>query len=260
MRKAKGDDKMKKRKVLMDWGYMSYLEGGKGDPVVFVHGAGNRAEVWARLFNGLEDRCRIIAVDLPGHGESSCHMIDSVDEYARQIVAFLNELELENTTLAGHSMGGAITIKVTSSSDRVIKAILVGTGAELKVNPKLLAGLKEDFRLWASTMARWSFLKGASEELVKYATEMMIESGKDVLYNDMYACSTYSGQEEVEKFPKPALIVCGEKDVMTPPELSKKLAETITEAKLQFIPDSGHMVHQEQPEELVKTILSFLET
>ena len=248
---------MKKGKVLLDWGYMGYLEEGHGDPMVFVHGAGNRGEVWIKLFNTLRKKFRLIAVDLPGHGESSCLAIDSVESYAAEILSFIDKMELENVTLVGHSMGGAITIKATPASKRISRCVLVGTGAELNVNPKLLKGLKEDFLSWASTMAKWSFLKGAPQELIKTATEMMIEAGRDILYNDMYACSTYSGSKELERFEKPALVVCGEKDVMTPPELSEKLAKIIRDSKLKFIPGAGHMVHQEQPEALAREILVF---
>ncbi len=251
---------MEKRQVLMDWGYMRYVETGTGDPVVFVHGAGNRGIVWSKLFDILKTSCRIIAVDLPGHGESSCVQMDSVDAYTTEILTFLEKMKLENVTLVGHSMGGAITIKATPTTDRISRSILIGTGAELKVNPKLLEGLKTDFLQWAQTMARWSFLKGAPEELVNSAAEMMIEAGREVLYNDMYACSTYSGIEALENFNKPTFIVCGEKDVMTPPDLSRQLAEIISGSKLEFISNSGHMVHQEQPEALATAILSFLET
>ncbi|RLB01636.1 MAG: hypothetical protein DRG59_13870 [Deltaproteobacteria bacterium] len=251
---------MEKRKVLIDWGYMGYVEDGEGDPVVFVHGAGNRGEVWSKLFGILRNHCRIIALDLPGHGESSCIQIKSVDDYTSEVLAFLDKMELENATLVGHSMGGAITIKAVPATDRITKGVLVGTGQELKVNPKLLDGLKTDFLQWAHTMAKWSFLKGAPEEVIKNAAEMMIEAGKEVLYNDMYACSTYSGTEALKNFNKPALIVCGEKDVMTPPDLSRELEEKIPNSKLELIPGAGHMVHQEQPEALASAILSFLET
>ncbi len=249
---------MEKRKVLRDWGYMAYLERGEGDPVVFVHGAGNRAEIWARLFDGLPDYHRVIAVDLPGHGDSSCYQINSVEGFAREIRGFLDELDLENVTLAGHSMGGAITIKVASTDHRVTRGILVGTGARLKVNPRLLDGLRDDFRPWVANMAKWSFLKGAPGELVQEAMEMMIEAGREVLYNDMYACSTYSGEEELDTFPRPALIACGENDIMTPPELSKELSEKIKGSALKLIPGAGHMVHLEQPGALAEAILAFL--
>ena len=249
---------MEKRRVLMDWGYMAYLETGKGNPVVFIHGAGNRGEVWSKLFITLQNYYRIIAVDLPGHGDSSCIQINSVDAYTGEILNFLEKMDLEKVTLVGHSMGGAITIKATPASERVEKAVLVGTGSELRVNPKLLNGLKEDFLNWAGTMAKWSFVKGCSDELINSAREMMIEAGRETLYNDMYACSKYSGEESLKNFYKPALIVCGEKDVMTPPDLSRQLTEAISNSVLKFIAEAGHMVHQEQPEILAEAILSFL--
>nr|ATZ76872.1 esterase/lipase [uncultured bacterium] len=249
---------MEGKRVLIDWGYMAYLEGGRGRPLVFVHGAGNSIRVWDRVLMDLKKNYRVLAVDLPGHGESSCKLEETVEGYAARVIEFLDALNLQDVHLVGHSMGGAIVVKAVPQCSRVTGAVLVGTGATLEVNPTLLKGLKENFGGSVDMMARWSFSREVPQDLVDEAREMMLQVGREVLYRDMYACSVYSGEEDLSSFSVPTLVVCGEKDVMTPPRLSQKLAEEIEGARLVLVPGSGHMVHLERPRELVGIIRSFL--
>ena len=246
---------MEEKRLLMNWGYMSYLEDGEGDTtLVFIHGAGNRGSIWNKVMEHLKSDFQVIAPDLPGHGRSSCILHKSIEGYAQSIREFLETLNLQEVFLIGHSMGGAITIKTVPQCPQVKGAVLVGTGAQLKVNTKLLKGLQENFVESVGTMARWCFSKGTREELIEEARDMMLQAGRDVLYRDMYACSVYSGTEDLKKFDIPTLVVCGEKDVMTPVDLSRDLVTQIKGSKLKLIPNSGHMVHLEQPQTLAKAI------
>jgi len=246
---------MEEKRLLMDWGYMSYLEDGEGDTtLVFIHGAGNRGRVWRGVMDHLKSTFQVIAPDLPGHGRSSCMLQKMVEDYSQSVREFLETLKLQKVFLIGHSMGGAITIKAVLQCPWVKGVVLVGTGAQLKVNIKLLQGLRENFVESVGTMARWCFSKGTREELIEEARDMMLQAGRDVLYRDMHACSVYSGTEELKKFNIPTLVVCGEKDVMTPVDLSRDLVTQIKGGKLKLIPNSGHMVHLEQPQTLAKAI------
>ncbi len=249
---------MENKKVLMDWGYMAYLEGGQGRPLVFVHGAGNRAQVWQGVVEDLESDFRVLALDLPGHGGSSCRLAESVEDYASWVLAFLEAMDLEDVVLVGHSMGGAITIKAVPNSSRVTGAVLVGTGATLTVNPKLLAGLEEDFINSVATMAKWCFSKGAPGELVEEAREMMLQAGRDVLHRDMYVCSIYSGKKDLGAISVPTLVICGDKDVMTPVALSQELVDGIGDARLTVVTGAGHMVQLEAPQDVAGAIKEFL--
>ena len=204
--------------------------------------------------NHLKSAFQVVAPDLPGHGSSSCMLQERIEDYAQNIREILETLNLQEILLIGHSMGGAIAIKALPQCPQVKGAVLVGTGAQLKVNPKILQGLKENFLESVGTMARWCFSKGTWEGLIDEVRDMMLQAGRDVLYRDMYACSVYSGIEELKRLNMPVLVVCGEKDVMTPPDLARELVAQIKGAKLKLIPNSGHMVHLEQPQTLARAI------
>ncbi len=249
---------MERKKVAMDWGYMAYLEEGRGRPLVFVHGAGNRAQVWEGVMEELRGGFRVIALDLPGHGASSCKLEETIEGYASRVEEFLDALELQEVVLVGHSMGGAVAIKTVPRSTRISGVVLVGTGVTLSVNPRILSGLKEDFRGTVAAMARWCFSKDVHPPLVEKAGEMMLQAGRDVLYRDMYACSVYSGKEDLGGIAVPALVICGEKDVMTPVALSRELVKSIKDARLTVVEGRGHMVHMEAPGAVALAIRAFL--
>ena len=65
---------------------------------------------------------------------------------------------------------------------------------------------------------------------------------------------------EVGKLTHPTLVVCGEKDMMTPPKYSKWLHENMPDTRLELIPDCGHMLMMEKPEELANLVVEFLKS
>src|SRR5262249_50983979 len=115
------------------------LEAGQGPPLVLVHGAGGRGEVWGPQLADLSDVARVIAVDLPGHGGTGGAGCRRIDDYATWVVGLLDALALDRVVLGGHSMGGAISQTIARARpERLRGLVLVGTGARLRVAPRIL--------------------------------------------------------------------------------------------------------------------------
>jgi len=94
---------------------ISYLSAGNGDTaVVLVHGWCINKEYWKTQQDLLSNRYRVVALDLGGHGHSGNNRSDwSVEEYARDVIALIDTLQLKKVILVGHSMGGDIVLQVT---------------------------------------------------------------------------------------------------------------------------------------------------
>lgn len=243
----------------LPWGSVSYLKAGKGSPsLILIHGAGNNAEVWMDVFPYLADIATTIAVDLPGHGNSAYRSIKGMDDYTQCIIDFIEALGVNRPVLVGHSMGGAVSIKTAARYGNLGGLILVGTGAHLKVNPRLLKMFEEDFPGAVDTMTKWSFLRGVSGSLIDKVKEMLYLAGQEVLLQDMKACDGYSGEADLERINIPTLIICGKEDVMTPVPLSMELHVKIKGSKISLIDGSGHMVQLEKSGELGRTIVLFI--
>ena len=86
-----------------------YVETGSGPPTLcLVHGAGGSALAWIRQLEGLADAARVIALDLPGHGESGGEGCRRIGDYARVVRGFVEALGPGLVVLGGHSMGEAV--------------------------------------------------------------------------------------------------------------------------------------------------------
>ena len=119
---------------------IAYATAGAGSPTVcLVHGTGGSSEVWRRQLEGLADLGHIVAVDLPGHGRSGGSIPKRIEDAAALVAGFLDALGVTRVIIGGHSMGGAIAQQFALSfGERVDGLVLIGTGARLRVLPRLL--------------------------------------------------------------------------------------------------------------------------
>src|SRR5436305_9443655 len=85
----------------------AYIDKGRGDPVLLIHGVGLKAEAWRPQIEAFATTNRVIAIDMLGHGESAMPPLDAtLDTYVEQAAALIDELNLGGVTVVGHSMGG----------------------------------------------------------------------------------------------------------------------------------------------------------
>ena len=80
----------------------------------------------------------------------------------------------------------------------------------------------------------------------------------EVIFGDFYACEQLDIRGKVRAITQPTLIICATEDVLTPPGKSLYLNQAIQGSTLVTIPDAGHMVTLEKPEEVNRAIESFL--
>lgn len=89
------------------------LRHGVGEPMLLLHGVGSRAEVWSPLSTALGRTFDVIAVDLPGFGQSPTAAFPAtVEGYADHLQGLLAELDVERPHVVGHSLGGAIALEL----------------------------------------------------------------------------------------------------------------------------------------------------
>jgi len=237
---------------------LSFISHEAPHDAVFVHGAGGNSLLWRRMLQGLSGGSRALAVDLPGHpsGEITCR---SVGDYAEALHRFLVESNLDRPVVGGHSMGGAtvLTLALTHPED-IGGLILVGTGAKLGVAPEILEGLKgEPMRAIEGIITPWSF-NSIDVGLGREARAALSVSNLPVFLNDYVACTGFDIRNDLAKISTRTLVVCGDKDRMTPPKFSHYLRANIPGSELRFIKDSGHMLPLEKPEALAQVVQTFL--
>jgi len=93
-------------------GALHYLERGRGEPVMLLHGLGSSGADWALQAPPLEQHFRLIIPDLPGSGYSTLPARCSIAGFAQALWALLAQLELRRINLVGFSLGGAVALEM----------------------------------------------------------------------------------------------------------------------------------------------------
>ena len=130
------------------------LDPGKAT-LVFIHGAGGSGAFWSAQVRGLAERANTIAVDLPGHGQSTGDGKSKITDYAQAVVDFISQIAVPKPIPCGLSMGGAITQQLLiDHRDQIEAGILVSTGARLKVAPVIFETIEEDYSAFVEMIGK----------------------------------------------------------------------------------------------------------
>ncbi len=239
---------------------MSGRPGGVSPALVFVHGAGGDASLWAPQDLRFRSETAVCCVELPGHGGSGGGGETEIRAYAGWVREAIQEvLGQMPYVLAGHSMGGAIALDMAiEGNGGPVGLVLVATGAKLGVTPVIFRLLKEDFKGFLDTIDQAALGPKAPPDVREVVVGGLRRCSPSVVHGDFTACDRFDVRERLNEIQIPALVVCGEEDRLTPVAYSEFLASNINGARLQIVPEAGHMVMLESPDSVNRAIGAFL--
>ncbi len=227
--------------------------------IVLLHGAGMDHTFWAyntRYF--LSKGLSVIALDFPGHGNSTGPFLETISEMADWVTACLDLLQVDCVALAGHSMGALVALELAGrEKERVSRLALLGAGFPMEVSSPLLEAARNDSQAARDMVVLFghgsrSYLGGntiAGMNIMEGALRLLQRSNPGALYNDLNACNEYShGLEAAKDVGAVTTVICGEQDKMTPVSATAGILEQFVDATLSVIPFSGHMMVSESPE------------
>ena len=228
--------------------------------VVMVHGSGGDKDDWKAQLEGLSETCSVIAVDLPGHGESDGPGEQSVTAYAQWVSDFVGTLGLEQVMAVGCSLGSAIVQTLALKTEPWLRAIgLVGAGARLKVQPAFLDGFLHDSKKAICMVVDYSLFTGTGDPVREEVRNKFLSCPVETLHGDFSACNDFDAMDQVSRISIPTWIAVGAEDRLTPPKYSRYLADKINGSRLDIIPAAGHLVMMEQSREFNALLKGFLE-
>ncbi len=232
---------------------------GHGEKVVCIHGARWNGGMWQGQKDYLKRSVEVLLVDLPGHGRSPGDGCNSVEEYRDAIYGALDRLKTGPCFVAGHSMGGAITMSLTLAYPDVVKGvILVGTGAKLRVLPEILQNIKKERDKTVWRIIDLSFSPKAPAELKQKDFGETMKCPAEIIYKYFNACDHFNIMDAAKSIKVPALILCGRDDALTPPKYSEYLHAQLQGSNLLLVEGAGHMVMWEKPEQVNEAIEQFV--
>ena len=209
---------------------------------MLIHGAGESHLAWPAGLRRLPDST-VYAIDLPGHGKSTGSGRSSVAEYVAWVAAFLDAIQARQSILVGHSMGGAIAqLFGLTHPDRAAGLVLVGTGAKLRVAPKILELTQNDLSAAADLISQYQWGPHVSEQIIRLGKQQLRANRNAVIHGDYGACNAFDVMDRLGAIQAPTLIIAGMADQLTPPKYAAFMAEKIPHARLVSVPEAGHMV------------------
>jgi non-heme chloroperoxidase len=245
-----------------------YKDWGSGQPVVFSHGWPLNADAWDEQLNLIAaNGFRAVAHDRRGHGRSSQPWNgNDLDTYADDLAELIEELDLRDVILIGHSTGGGEVTRYIGrhGTARVAKAVLVSAipplmlrtdgnpgGLPVKVFDEIRDGIARDRSQFYEDLS--SAFYGANREGstvsqgVRDAFWMMsMQSGYKGAYDCVKAFSETNLTEDLKRFDIPTLIIHGDDDQIVPFADSAALSSTL-------VPDAELKVYAGAPHGLMAT-------
>ncbi|MCP4599609.1 MAG: alpha/beta hydrolase [Proteobacteria bacterium] len=237
-------------------------KGAKGaPPIVYIHGAMCDGSIWqmlsGQLARALPDREGYM-IDLPGHGSTTSALCERIEDYSKAVIDFLEENQLGEAVIIGHSMGGAIAQQIgIDNPEKADCLVLLATGARLGVNPQFIEAFQNDFDNAVSLMKDFMFAPNTPEKYWKPALEQMKSIGPDVPIADFATCTAFDSVGQIDEVKVTAIVCCGENDFLTNPKKNRRLADSLG-CKYFELPDTGHMIQIERATELTEIITDFL--
>lgn len=231
-------------------------------PVLLIHGAGGHHLYWPPQIRRLREH-RVFAMDLPGHGRSDGIGRDSIEDYVDDLMAFMAAVGLTSAIWIGHSMGAAIALHAALHQPRRVVGLgLVASGARLRVAPHLLSltSSSQTFSSALEYIGQRSYSASADARLKELAMQRMGEMRPTVLHGDLLASSAFDESAHLDQVHVPTLILSGTDDRMIPPNASEILHAGISDSTLRIVPNAGHMLMLERPEETADAVAEFVDS
>ncbi|MCU0790975.1 MAG: alpha/beta hydrolase [Nitratireductor sp.] len=237
--------------------------------IVFLHGSGYSHLSWVLQTRAFAyDGWNVLAPDLPGHGLSLGEPPASVEEMAAFTLAVMDAAGADKAVLAGHSMGGLIALEIARIAPARVEAlVLIGTAAEIPVNPALIEAAQRNPDAAIDQMNSWGYGPGAhvaqntwpGANHTAYGIAVMHQGHRDALAQGLKACAAYKhGAEAAKGYKGRALCIVAELDRMTPSRNGTALASMLAGSRLVRIKDCGHSMHTEAPREVNEAMRAFL--
>ena len=234
--------------------------GRRGMPVlVFVNSLGTDFRIWDQVAAGFGRRFRIICYDKRGHGLSDTPIGPySLQDHVDDLLALLAQLEVGSAVLTGVSVGGMIVQSFCARhSERVSGLVLCDTATQIGTadlwNERIArvrgSGLES---IADAVLDRWFSSEFRQQQATEFGgwRNMLIRTPAEGYASTCAAIRDADLGQSTPLIDKPVLVVCGEHDGATPPDLVRSMANSIPGARFEMIRDAGHLPSIDQPETL----------
>ncbi|NYF17859.1 pimeloyl-ACP methyl ester carboxylesterase [Microbacterium sp. AK009] len=210
-------------------------ESGEGDDLfVLIHGIGMGRSAFSELEGLLYDIGRVVAVDLPGYGETpEPGRVLTMEENADVVAAYLVDLtageDRGRIVILGHSMGAQVALEVAARHPHLVDAlVLVGPTVE----PGARSAMRQLWRLMRDIIPE-------SPQVIAVGAREYLRAGPRLLAK-IRAVMVHRPEVTARQVTAPALVIRGERDIVVPAEWAHQLTHALPDAYLREVAEFGH--------------------
>jgi len=260
---------------------LHYLAAGEGDPVLLLHGWPTSSFLWRDVMGPIAERHRIIALDLPGFGQSDkpLDVSYSFRYFERVLSGFLGRLEIDRTSLVVHDLGGPIGLYwACRNSDRLDKLALLNTLVYPEVSWAVVAfvaaiklpglrsimaspwGLKQALRIGVHDRSRLSdeAIRGVQAPFAsRPSRKALLKAGTNLSPKGFVQIARW-----LPSLNAPVRGIYGERDRILPDiaRTMERVQQDVPHAEVTALPDCGHFLQEERPAHLGRLLAEFLDS
>ena len=272
MKSARNKADLSKKSVTIEDHTIIYLEGGKGDTVLLLHGLGGNKDNWPAFARQLTPKYHIVAPDLPGSGESTMIVTEiySISAQIERLHKFVKALNIKKFHIVGNAMGGTIAGRYTvTHPDRILSLAFFNTEGIKSPKPSefsklvskgknpLAANTVEEF----DALLKFLFVKPPSipGSIKKYLLKKSISARpyNTKIFWDVYG-EDYSMQKDLKNIKVKTLVLWGDMDKKLHVSSTRVLKKGLPKSKIIIIKNCGHFPMREKPAEAAKYYSEFL--
>ena len=239
--------------------------------IIFIHGFPFNKSMWKKQVEALKNNYRVIAYDVRGHGSSEVGDEDfSIELFVKDLVNFMDALNIDRAILCGLSMGGYIALNAIANFPERFDALILSDTSCIADTPeareKRLMAIeniqKDGVEKFADESIKNLFApESLSKKRIEIAAvrDMIVNTSKQTLYNTLRAF--YERKETcswLSEIKVPVLIMVGKEDNITPPATAILMHDKIKDSIIHIIDHAGHLSNIENSVEFNNLLTKFL--
>ncbi len=242
---------------------IEYSDTGSGIPVLLLHGWGSSFDVYKGVISALEDRCRLVALNFPGCGNSDIMPLPwTLEDYCKLVLDFMEKVDLNNPIMIGHSHGGRVILKMAAEKMVAPPKIVLLDSAGLIPKKSIKQKTKAASFKAIKRFLTLPVIKNHSEPLLDKARRHYgsadYNAAPEVLRKTLVSLVNTDLRDIIHNISCPTLLIWGDKDTATPLSDAKIIESRIADAGLCVLEGTGHYSFCEKPYQAHKILQSFI--
>ena len=236
---------------------------GEGQPLLFLHGWGTSAELFAPLAGPLQHGRRLILPDVPGFGATPAPDTPwSVADYVEWTAALLRRLSVERSDIIGHSNGGRIAMKLAATHPELVRRLVLTGAAGIRPRHGLayharVRGYKA-LRAVSTAPLLPAPVRGWAGKRAERRGSADYRAASGAMRGTLVRIVNEDLRPLLPRIAAPVLLIWGERDGETPLDDGRALERLIPDAGLVVFEGAGHYAYLEQPARFCHIVDVFL--